>query len=310
MIVLSGGLPGRLPPEALRLYAASDDVHPLRGACRTAARIGVARCRIGAPAAPEAPADFLLWGDSHAEALLPAVEAAAIRAGKSGFATILTGCAPLLHVDRVDEGPPTRCSAYADAVMTFLPGRDDLPLVILSARWELAAEGTRSDEPSRVAVLVSRAHDLPVRPRRRQLRGVLSGDRRHRRRDRRHRPARGDPRQRAGNRLVRPGRPRPEPRPRPPGPRGAGHNRRRGAPRPLRRGLRGARLPAGSRLRPAGADPLHPGLAVTDAAGRPAYIDDDHMAGPAPRASSPVRSRRDLGEGDARRRAMRTAQPA
>ena len=160
-IVLSGGLPGRLPPEALRLYAASDDVHPLRGECRTAARIGVARCRIGAPAVPEAPADFLLWGDSHAEALLPAVEAAAIRAGKSGFATILTGCAPLLHVDRVDEGPPTRCSAYADAVMTFLPGRDDLPLVILSARWELSARGTRSDEPSRAALLVNRAHDLP-----------------------------------------------------------------------------------------------------------------------------------------------------
>ena len=106
-------------------------------------------------------ADFLLWGDSHAGAVLPGVEAAAVRAGKTGFVAGQTACAPLLGVDRIDLGTDHRCSDFAAAVLAFLEGRDDMPVVILAGRWALAAEGSRSDEPERSALLAPRAGGLP-----------------------------------------------------------------------------------------------------------------------------------------------------
>jgi peptidoglycan/LPS O-acetylase OafA/YrhL len=158
-ISLSGGLPGRLPPAAARAFAAADDLHPVSEDCRGAGKLGAAACRFGAPA--DGPANFLLWGDSHAGALLPAVERAAEAAGKSGFVASTTACAPLLGVDRVDSGPAHRCSDFNDAVLAFLEGRDDMPTVILAGRWALAAEGTRGEEPDRPALLADRARAMP-----------------------------------------------------------------------------------------------------------------------------------------------------
>ncbi|MFO1141849.1 MAG: acyltransferase family protein [Amaricoccus sp.] len=160
VISLSNGLPGRLPPVAARAFAAADDTSPLGDHCRGIARIGDTACRFGAQPAGEA-ADFLLWGDSHAGAVLPGVEAAAVRAGRNGFVVGQTACAPLLGVDRIDLGTDSRCSDFAAAVLKFLQGRDDMPVVILAGRWALAAEGSRSDEPERNALLAPRAGSLP-----------------------------------------------------------------------------------------------------------------------------------------------------
>ncbi|MFO1209637.1 MAG: acyltransferase family protein [Amaricoccus sp.] len=160
LISLTDGLPGRLPPAAARAFAAADDTSPIGDHCRGVGRIGDPACRFGAEPAGDT-ADFLLWGDSHAGAVLPGVEAAAVRAGKNGFAAGQTACAPLLGVDRIDLGMDHRCSDFADAVLKFLQGRDDMPVVILAGRWALAAEGSRSDEPGRTAILVPRDAALP-----------------------------------------------------------------------------------------------------------------------------------------------------
>ncbi len=77
--------------------------------------------------------------------MLPAVERAAVLAGKSGFIASQTACAPLLHVERLDAESPQACAGFNDAVLAFLQGRDDIPLVVLAARWALAAEGTRPE---------------------------------------------------------------------------------------------------------------------------------------------------------------------
>ena len=160
VIWAGGGLPARLPADAARAFAAADDVDPVSVRCRGPRMIGADACRFGAtPAGGQA--DFLLWGDSHAGAVLPGVARAAEAAGKNGFLASKTGCAPLLHVDRLDEGPDHRCADFNDAVLRFLTGRADMPVVILAARWALAAEGTRSDKPGAGALLVDRARDLP-----------------------------------------------------------------------------------------------------------------------------------------------------
>jgi peptidoglycan/LPS O-acetylase OafA/YrhL len=154
------GFPQRLPPDVLRTFAAAKDIHPLSRSCRGPSRIGSESCRFGA-AAHGKDADFLLWGDSHAGAVVPAVERAAQSVGKSGFIASLSGCPPLLHVDRLDLGPTHHCAAFNDEVLRFLQGRADMPVVILAARWALAAEGDRPDGAGEDALLKDRTLDLP-----------------------------------------------------------------------------------------------------------------------------------------------------
>ncbi len=159
-VLLAGGFPGRLPARAAQAMEAAEDVHPLSLTCRDVEAIGASACRIGAqPAGPRA--DFLLWGDSHAGAVIGGVERAAELSGRNGFVATKLACAPLLHVERLDQGPDLHCAAFNDAVMAFLGGRDDIPVVILSARWALSAEGTRTDEGGKDALLADVAGNLP-----------------------------------------------------------------------------------------------------------------------------------------------------
>jgi peptidoglycan/LPS O-acetylase OafA/YrhL len=158
-IWLGDGFPGRLAADAARAFAAADDIDPLTTRCRGSAAIGSEACRIGGISAGR-PADFLLWGDSQAGAVLPGVEQAAERAGKNGFVASMDACAPLLHVDRLDRGPGHHCAAFNDAVLDFLKGRDDIPVVMLAARWALVAEGTRPEKGAH-ALLIHRTIALP-----------------------------------------------------------------------------------------------------------------------------------------------------
>jgi len=150
MIVLSvtvlrtDGLPARLP-ESLRLaYPDVDDRNPNRTLCfKRMPEDGL--CHFGARGVPEithdAPGDFLLWGDSHALAAIPAISAAAAESGQSGLFAGESGCPPLLGVDRVDGEPGMYCADFNAAVMEMLNQRNDLGTVILLARWALATEG-------------------------------------------------------------------------------------------------------------------------------------------------------------------------
>jgi peptidoglycan/LPS O-acetylase OafA/YrhL len=85
-------------------------------------------CKIGDPSA--APS-FILWGDSHSQALLPAVEAAAASRHKAGLFAGHGYCAPLAGVTRLDVA---RCTPFNDAVLK-LALRPDIAEVVLAARW-------------------------------------------------------------------------------------------------------------------------------------------------------------------------------
>src|SRR5437588_6147940 len=95
------GLPQRIPPEIARriadFYTASitDDV--FQHGCyehlsyRQFLQAGVCHFGAGQP-------DLLLWGDSHAAAIVPALELLAARHSRGGMWTADPGCAPLLGV--------------------------------------------------------------------------------------------------------------------------------------------------------------------------------------------------------------------
>jgi peptidoglycan/LPS O-acetylase OafA/YrhL len=158
LIVLRDGLPERIPPEAGAVLAARAWPTPFHLACF--GRLPEEElCAIGAGATDGAdgpvegpvegpvdgpidgPVDFLLWGDSHAASIVTAVDKAARAAGLSGLYVAGSGCPPVRDVGRVPARQP--CERLVDAVRRFLAARDDLPVVILAARWTRSVEGTR-----------------------------------------------------------------------------------------------------------------------------------------------------------------------
>lgn len=147
----SDGLPQRYSPAVRQILSAAQESEPLQKTCfgispERAAAGGL--CRIGATGvAPH----FLLWGDSHADAMLPAVVAAAKRYGKAGLFAGHGRCAPLAGVTR----PDTReCRPFNDAAMRIVLGKS-IGTVILDARWAMDAGGPPMGIQDKDAVILA-----------------------------------------------------------------------------------------------------------------------------------------------------------
>ena len=90
-------------------------------------------CRIGAPGEPT----LLVWGDSHAHAMLPAFDVAFKRLGVAAWFAAESGCAPLPGT-RISFGGRDnwRCREFNDKVIGFLSIRRGLSQVVLVAAWD------------------------------------------------------------------------------------------------------------------------------------------------------------------------------
>jgi hypothetical protein len=142
---VSDGLPSRLPPEVAHLAEGVRDRNRNRGKClepETEAVRSGDLCQIGAVG--QVPPTFILWGDSHAEAIQTAVGSAAARAGRMGMFVGAPGCPPLLGVEiEGREAESTRqCRALNDAVLDFVRQRP-IDTVIMAAHWAWYATGER-----------------------------------------------------------------------------------------------------------------------------------------------------------------------
>ena len=148
---LGDGWPGRLDPAERRIDAVSyEGFSPsecYRGP-RDPERDDTG-CPIGAPGAPS----FLVWGDSHAMALLDALDSTAAAMGVSGKFVAMAGCPPLLGVTRYDhEGRD--CAGFNANVVELVEATESIREVILIARWGLSANGTRLEaEGGRPAII-------------------------------------------------------------------------------------------------------------------------------------------------------------
>jgi peptidoglycan/LPS O-acetylase OafA/YrhL len=144
-IVAGDGIPQRFPADVQRIIAAVHDVDPRAVSCfgMTGADVRAGRlCRIGDLDA-ETPS-FVLWGDSHAGSIIPAIDAIAKREHRSGIFAATDSCPPLLGVTRPDA---QKCRDFNDAVIGIAT-RPEIRDVILDARWAKNAEGTSyGDEP-------------------------------------------------------------------------------------------------------------------------------------------------------------------
>jgi peptidoglycan/LPS O-acetylase OafA/YrhL len=137
------GVPERLQPEIRKILAEERDHEPRMDICfgLTAHDVRKGRlCRIGSTQADEP--SFILWGDSHADALLPAVQKVAEQNGRAGLFAGTDSCAPLLGVVRPDA---PKCRPFNDAVAK-LATKSAIREVILDARWSKNAYGMARGE--------------------------------------------------------------------------------------------------------------------------------------------------------------------
>lgn len=110
-------------------------------------------CRLGATAGEE-EIDVIVWGDSHAGAMLPGIDSWLSANGMAGAAFTKSACPPLPGVLRVDKEPGHRCDAHNDKVLAFIKDQKGPQTVIIAARWALAAEGSRAPgEDGKPAIL-------------------------------------------------------------------------------------------------------------------------------------------------------------
>ena len=85
-------------------------------------------CRFGALAAKP---NIVLWGDSHAYAILPAVEEAIAGKGRAGIFVGNSGCPPIFGIGRRDG---KLCAATNEEMQQVLLDAD-IKTVVLHARW-------------------------------------------------------------------------------------------------------------------------------------------------------------------------------
>ncbi|MCA1494986.1 acyltransferase family protein [Sinorhizobium alkalisoli] len=158
------GLPQRLPKDAWRLYQATHDRSQFyskrcfadtNGSGLTPDQIRKGDlCRVGASSGEP---QFLVWGDSHAAAIAPAIDAAARRTGVSGLFVGRASCPPLPNADFGPSAAVKRCVDHTSAVMSLIEQRQ-FAFVFMAAYWpkyvhraELPGQGIYFDphvEPS------------------------------------------------------------------------------------------------------------------------------------------------------------------
>ncbi|QGZ36864.1 acyltransferase family protein [Stappia indica] len=148
VVEATDGLPQRIPPRVAGLMAANEEWRTSdRLACMSRwsddsfdlAERGQSDspCRLGTG---ERRASVVLWGDSHAAALAPGVDAALAELEIGGLLVAKAGCPPLVDPRIGGSELDGTCQQFTTRVLDgILAVRPDA--VILVARWTLIAEG-------------------------------------------------------------------------------------------------------------------------------------------------------------------------
>ena len=132
---LSNGWPQRLPPDVAELSMAAFDKNSRITRCNGLRKGKSAVSPLCLLGKPDAVPSFLLWGDSQAGAMMPAIDAAAAASSQSGYYASLGGCAPLLGTSRADPTGSPVCLPFNNTVLDFLRNNRNVGKVILVGRW-------------------------------------------------------------------------------------------------------------------------------------------------------------------------------
>ncbi len=142
VIVFAGGFEQRFPRDILQNYRNAVAFSDTERDCRRTMREGEF-CEIGQHAPENDQTKIMVWGDSHAAAMLPGFERWLTDNKKPGFAAIKDACPPLMGIVRKDMSASHKCNAFNQSVLEYIQQHEDIEWVILAGRWALNAEGSR-----------------------------------------------------------------------------------------------------------------------------------------------------------------------
>lgn len=142
----TNGLPGRFKPEQADLIHAEQDFIQSRGMCfdkDNDVYPGLAYCRLGAP---NVPATFLAWGDSHGRAYRDGIDEIAGELGRAGILVWAGGCPPIFEIGKreiFDSGAEaSECRSQNGHIGELLRRTPTLQSAILIGRWSYYTEGS------------------------------------------------------------------------------------------------------------------------------------------------------------------------
>lgn len=154
LLVHSDGAPARVPINVLVAQMGAKDVNPARSRCH----LGMDQvslpdnpdCITGGVGQPS----VLIWGDSHAEALVPGLPNLPEIAGDTIQQMTKTSCPPLLGVEVLRGGAVYReCSEFNRRVLSYVRDHPEIRSVVLSARWPVYVSETGFGVPEKISAV-------------------------------------------------------------------------------------------------------------------------------------------------------------
>ena len=124
-VVISEGLPARFNQQTLNFAAAGNDIDTQFRACEGKA---LSPCRIGA--AQERPT-WLIYGDSHADALGAAFNALLVKRREGAYFAFLSACLPVMDAGGSD------CRTFNRDIERFLKAHPGVRKIALVSTWQL-----------------------------------------------------------------------------------------------------------------------------------------------------------------------------
>jgi hypothetical protein len=159
-----------LSSSAAQYAAGAKDDNPDRERCASRKPDDLRRdglCTLGPAGRPR----FLVWGDSHADAMMPAFQKLATEHGIPGVILTWGGCPSVLGVARADRAPREfPCTALADFALDYVV-REKIEHVVLASSWrQYYAGGVQlSDSETTDAMSMNEWHAAFARGMRRTL---------------------------------------------------------------------------------------------------------------------------------------------
>lgn len=136
----SQGMPSRLPPAVVAYATGASDFQPRR---RETIELSVADMRAGRIAQIgirdlATPPAFVLWGDSHADSLVPVFDAIATEHHVTGIVLTRAATPPVIGLSVLDGHEISRDAGLAAAGDAVTSRR--VPVVVLAAHWSAYLE--------------------------------------------------------------------------------------------------------------------------------------------------------------------------
>jgi len=155
-IKASGGMPSRLDASVERYAFGIGDENPHRMDCNKMPMGDIKADKIckTLPESADKPT-YILWGDSHADAIAPAFFDLSEKHGRNGYVATHDGCPPITDYVEKEWSGDNNCHEFNLAVFDFIK-RHDIKHVFLVASW-LSWMDYKGAEPT--ALLLQRTID-------------------------------------------------------------------------------------------------------------------------------------------------------